>query len=594
MTRLSAGLNKVLLLLLTLALLSCAASAAGTGTLHVINATGVAKDDTATVSVVLTNDYNPKMGSLGLKIYYNSAVATAVSADSPVGFTLPVDLSSPITVGGATVTGVSNGDPIIVNITFQSMKNDGSATDIGLYVQSARDIAIPPASLTVSVVNGTFTTRDEVAPVIDITTTTSVSPTFNIAGTITDVGGMETAQATLANATNTVPFDLNLAGSVPDYTFDHQVTWPIDDSVTLTVTATDAAGNTNTATQTINVVDVGFSQPEPTNCSYIKDQPPVIRVFTQQMNKSTVTMTLTGPDTISLDVTFPPGSNYATNTTPPALVNGTWTVIATGNDTSDNPYTYPWTFTLDRVPPTITAFNITDSDGDGYTEAGETLNFSWTVAGADVVHLMDNDTQTIFFNSTAASGLDSVNISVGNRNMVFAAFDNAGNAAYEPFHLYNDYMIWMNSKKMGEISGIDTTYTATKDISRTAVSSITLYGCNVTLPTLNQLKRTVTNVGQVTSDTYVTVDVNADRTLSGSETYPNVWVLDPNTDLDFLVKVPNVHNATLVLAEANESYIADLIAGGSGGMHSVNYTELIKTSPMQATSPRPSATPIIR
>jgi hypothetical protein len=189
---------------------------------------------------------------------------------------------------------------------------------------------------------------------------------------------------------------------------------------------------------------------------------------------------------------------------------------------------------------------------------------------------MDVNSREVLWSSDDASGSDTIQIDDGNRDLAFRAYDRAGNYDSRAFHLYYDYMIWVNSTKVGEVSGLDTTYTAVKDVSRTAVSSITLYGCTVTLPTLNQLQKNVTNVGWVTPDTYVVVDKNANKTISGSETYQNAWVLDPNTDLDFLVKVPHVHNATLVLGEANESYIDELIRGGRGGMHSVNYTELIK------------------
>jgi len=578
MTRLTTGLNKALLLLLTLALLSCAASAAGTGTLHVINATGVAKDDTATVSLVLTNDYNPKLASLGLKIYYDSAVATAVGAKSPTGFTLPLNLSSPITVGGATTDGVENGDPIIVNVTFQSMKNDGSATDIGLYVQSARDLSLPPAPLTVSVINGTFKTKDEVAPVITLTTPVTVSSTFNIAGTITDVGGMGTAQATLKNATHTVPVALQLSGSAPAYTFSEQVTWPIEDGVTLTVTATDAAENTGTATQVINVVDVGFSKPEPTG--YINAKPAEARVFMSQMNKGTVVMILGSATYRPIYLVTDTSTDYAKGTMPPVLPDGAYWVNASGIDNFGDARYLNWTFTLDTFAPVINSFTIADSDGDGYIEAGETLTLNWNVASDpsfDRVALVDVAKGDELWSSTNLTGTAAIPpIDDGNRDLAFRAYDKAGNHDSRAFHLYYNYMIWVNSTKMGEFSGIDTTYTAIKDISRTTISSITLYGCTVTLPTLDTLVRNVTNVGQVTNDTYVTVDNDANRTLTGSETYRKAWLLDPGVSLDFLVTVPHARNATLVLAEANETYIADLIKGGKGGMDSVNYTDLIR------------------
>ncbi|WP_317064518.1 PEGA domain-containing protein [Methanoculleus caldifontis] len=480
---------------------------------------------------------------------------------------------------GATGTGYSNTAPFwVANVTFEAVKNDGSSTPVGVVLITLDDTNGDDLISSTTVMNGTFTTKDEVPPAITLTTPVTVSSTFNIAGTITDVGGMGTAQATLANATHTVPFALTLSGSAPGYTFSEQVTWPIEDGVTLTVTATDAAGNAAAPrSQVINVVNVGFSQPAPTG--YINAVPAQAQAFMSQMDKTSVGMILGsatyGPIPLVVDTT----TDYARGTVPPALPDGDYWVNASGTDNFGDERYLNWTFTLDTTAPVINSFTITDSDGDGYIEAGETLTLTWDVSADpnfDRVALVDVATGQELWTSGSLSGTTTTTILDGNRDLAFRAYDRAGNFGSRGFHLYYDYMVWVNSTRMGEVSGIDTTYTAVKDISRTAVSSITLYGCTVTLPTLDSLVRTVTGVGQVTPDTYVTVDANANRTLSGSETYGNVWVLDPGVDLDFLVQVPHAHKATLVLAEANESYIADLIHGGRGGMHSVNYTELIK------------------
>lgn len=67
-------------------------------------------------------------------------------------------------------------------------------------------------------------------------------------------------------------------------------------------------------------------------------------------------------------------------------------------------------------------------------------------------------------------GIEKVVIDVGNRDLEFRAYDLACNYAKREFHLYNNYMVWVNSTKMGDVSGLDTTYTAAKDISRTGVA----------------------------------------------------------------------------------------------------------------------------
>lgn len=571
-----------IILPLFIALCVGTASAAGSGTLAATDALQIRGGEDGHVFIFLNGSYDPAVGGLELSVFYNESIAEATTfvrnPEAGSGVT-PRDLSSGFSPQLANDVGIPT-ETWLWDITFRARVNDGSVMTVGLVPSVVSSVNLPPDDyLSVTAVhNATFSTKDEVLPVINITTPVTVSPTFNIAGTIYDVGGMGTAQATLKNTTHAaVTYDLTLNGLAPTCTFSEQVTWPIEDGVTLTVTATDDAGNTNTSSQVINVVDVGFSNPEPTG--YINATPAQAQAFMSQIDKTEpITMYLGsatyGPTRLTLDTT----TDYAKGDLPNDLVDGEYWVNVSGTDNFGDERCLNWTFTLDATAPVINSFTITDSDGDGYIEAEEDLTLTWVATDRYFknVTLMDVNSREVLWSSDDASGSDTIQIDDGNRDLAFRAYDRAGNYDSRAFHLYYDYMIWVNSTKVGEVSGLDTTYTAVKDVSRTAVSSITLYGCTVTLPTLNQLQKNVTNVGWVTPDTYVVVDKNANKTISGSETYQNAWVLDPNTDLDFLVKVPHVHNATLVLGEANESYIDELIRGGRGGMHSVNYTELIK------------------
>ena len=226
----------------------------------------------------------------------------------------------------------------------------------------------------------------------------------------------------------------------------------------------------------------------------------------------------------------------------------------------------------------ITSFTIADTDGDGYIESGEQLNFNWNVAGADVVRIMDNTTQQAFFTSTDAAGSGSVTIPVGNREMVFAAFDNAGNAAYVPFHLYYNYMAWVNSTRMGTVSGIDMNLTALRQIDLPAQGSVTFYNAReAPLPPFGTIVRSVTHVGQVTNDTFVAVDTTANRTYTGAQTYDNLWTYNPASVLDFSVQAPNIEGANLLVLEVNESYLARMIDEGRAASN-VNYNDLFKKS----------------
>ncbi|WP_220680884.1 PKD domain-containing protein [Methanofollis formosanus] len=461
---------------------------------------------------------------------------------------------------------------------MKALKNDGSSSEIGLVMREVTAVGGSDITDSFTVVNGTFSTLDEVAPNITFATPQTVSSTFNVAGTIADVGGMGTATAYLVNATENVTVELPLTQTAPDtWTFDSGVTWPVYEPVTIKVSATDAAGNSDMESKMVEVSEIGFSKEEPSG--YINAQPDKIRVFTTQMNKSTVTLTLTSPESVDipLNVTF--DGNYAQNTSVPPLVDGTWGVTARGEDNTEigGVYILEWSFALDREPPVINSFSITDTDGDGYLEAGEVLNFNWDVSGAGAVHLMDNKTHEVFFVSTDLTGTNSTTIDVGNRNMVFAAFDEAGNAAYVPFHLYYNYMAWINSTRIGTVSGIDTNLSAVRQLDLTAQGSVVFYNAReAPCVPIGTVKRSVAGVGQVTNDTYVKVDNTANATYSGADTYDCVWTYNPCSDLDFLVGAPCIDAANLVILEANESYIAQLAHEGKAARDTIDYNNLIQ------------------
>ena len=583
-------IHLILLILVGLLTITPIASAAtGTGQLYVTNAPGIEKGDTATVDIYLQNTFDPKIGTYEILMYFDNKVAKIIDIQTVNAMEAnPSYGDNCAFVGGFAARGYNNGDLLLATVTLEALLDDGSFSDLEMEVVLLKTVVVnsKTESLTVSIQNGTFTTVDKVKPIIDVTTKSPVSSTFNIAGTITDVGGMGTAQATLKNVTDTVIVPLTLPASGPIYSFNEQVTWPAGGSVDLTIDATDAAGNHNsTAPLSLKVVGVGFSDFEPADGSHIKAIPEYIRAFMTEINPSSVKMYL-GSAALSKSIDLKPdtATGYAKSTESLGdLADGIYwvNVSGTGTDSVGGEWFGNWTFTLDTIEPEITTFDIADSDGDGYIEAGEELSLSWgvTESNFDRVALVDVATGEELWSNTAQSG-DNVKvppIKVGNRDLEFRAYDEAGNYDSRAFHLYNNYMIWVNSTKVGEVSGIDTTYTAVKDLSRIDVSSIILHNaCTVTLPRMSILERTVTNLGWVTSDTYVTADNTIDNDLKGDETYQNAWVYDPGRVFDFTVKVPNTQKAVLVLAEANEPYIADLIEGGRSGIRSVDYMDLIE------------------
>lgn len=580
----------ILPFLLALCVVTTGAAASG-GTLVATDALGVKGGENAHVFIFLNGSYDPAVKALQLKVHYDESVAevTNFSLNEDLSNVFGTDeLNNPrsgfklaLASGKRIPTGTWLWD---ITFTVKPEKNDGSRMEVGLELEKigvSDDISYMSYT---TVQNGTFTTEDKVLPVITLDTKGRVPSTFDVAGTIHEAGEIKSAQATLKNSTHAaVVYDLlPLGGSAPDYTFNRQVTWPVENDVTLTVTAIDAAGNEGKNTTTpISVVAAGFSDPIPAPESYINEIPESASVLITEM-LGPVTMCL-GNATYEKDLGATIEGSCAKGTLPRDLADGEYWVEVSGTDNYGNSQSLNWTFTLDTKAPKIDTFTITDSDGDGdgYIEAGETLTLNWAVSDSDPsfarVALVDAATGKELWQDIRTTGTATTTINVGNRDLEFRAYDKAGNYAKRAFHLYNNYMIWVNSTKMGKVSGIDTTYTAAKDLSRTGVSSITLHnGRDVPFPTLDQLQKYVTNVGQVTNDTYVTVDKNANITVSGSDTYRNAWVYEPGTVLDFTVKVPNTQKAVLVLAEANESYIADLIKGGKGSMRSVDYMELVK------------------
>ena len=571
------------------------AVAAPAGSVQAGDALNVPYGENESVEFSLSHNFtSPGVGGVTVRIYYDpnvtepastSPASTATWKNSAVVGTADIKFYSGY-ISAALISLDPTGagfpqDCWLLRIPMKSLKNDGSSSEIGLRTREATATDLSDITDSFSVVNGTFSTLDEVAPVINITTSATVSQTFNVAGTITDVGGMGTAIAYLDNGTANVTVPLTLAPiSANTWSFNTPTTWPVE-VVTLKVSATDLVGNTGSANKLVDVKEVGFSNPEPTG--FINAQPALIRVFTQQMNKSTVAMTLSGPATIPLDVTFPVGSDYATNTTPPALADGIWTVTATGNDISGNPYSWPWPFTLDTVPPVINAFTVTDTDGDGYVEAGETLTLTWNVDAAEPnfanVSLVDTATGDVIWTDDALSRSTTKTIDVGNRNLEFRAYDRAGNYDSRSFHLYYNYMAWVNSTRMGTVSGIDMNLTAMRQLDLTAQGTVTFYNAReAPLPPFGTIVRSVTHVGQVTADTFVAVDNTANRTYTGAQTYDKLWTYNPSSVLDFSVQAPNINGANLLILEANETYVARMLDEGKAASKTVNYNDLFKKS----------------
>jgi len=559
-----------------------AVSAAGTGQLNVTSAQGIELGQSENVSIYLSNTYDPKLGNGQFYVYFDPTVVdlVAVHPDPAKGVysTIHADY---VDIGFFNAGGYSNGDVYFADLEFESLKNDGSSSSLGIVGLYFNDINGDPVA-NPTIVNGTFTTKDEVAPVVTITTATNVGKSFQIAGSITDVGGMGTANATLSNGTYTssvYPLALTDVGNGV-YTYDVAATWDVfEDGVTITVNAEDLAGNSAAPKlKVINVKDIGFSNPSPEG--YITAAPANASVFMSQIDAMTVVMIL-GDGTTTTNLAVTTVGNYAFGALP-VLGDGQYWVNATGKDTISGDDQYlNWTYTLDTSAPTL-AVTITDSDGDGYIEANEDLTFTWAVTSPGVsgfknVSIIDTATAEVLWSNTNQASMDVEEFLTGNRDLSFRAYDNAGNYAAHDFHLYNNYVAWVNTTKIGTISGLDTEFTAMVPMDLTATSMVELFnGRSISAPDIGTVTRQVENVGQVTSDTYVTVDTHANTTYDGTDTYQTLWVYEPADIIDFRITAPDITRANIVMMEANESYLNELIDSGSSS--NINYTQLVKSS----------------
>ncbi|MFA7169054.1 MAG: hypothetical protein WC096_09150, partial [Sphaerochaetaceae bacterium] len=220
------AIHLALLILVGLLTITPAASAAtGTGTLYVTNASDVERGSTATVSIYLKNNFEPKIGAYEILMYFDNEVVKPKEIQ-PFNATdvNPFYEDKCSYIGGYLKDGYDNGDLLLATVTLESQTDDGRSSELRMEVDKLVTVIVGSKTepLTVSIQNGIFTTEDKVLPVITLDTKGRVPSTFDVAGTIHEAGEIKSAQATLKNSTHAaVVYDLlPLGGSAPDYTFN--------------------------------------------------------------------------------------------------------------------------------------------------------------------------------------------------------------------------------------------------------------------------------------------------------------------------------------------------------------------------------------
>jgi len=416
-------------------------------------------------------------------------------------------------------------------------------------------------------VNGTFTTLDEVPPTITITSPAegaTVPQDVTVNATITDVGGVDssTISVSVGGVAITSPTITPIAGG---YSVSGTRTGvPTGDS-TVVVSASDTSGNSASASRSITVAESGITFDPNLDGTFTNATQPVIsaryvavtgvRMFLDGINV-TANTTTPSPGVIRLDYTL-----YG------PLADGVHTVVVNGTSTiAPSEVNATETFTKDTVPPVVVVTGISDSDGDGYPEANEALTIAYTVTDANAEQVwIGSASSTTFPSGTLVYGPAQGN-TLGNRNVTLTAVDKAGNSATSSsFHIYNNYLAYINESSMGTFAGLDLTRTAAYNVFTSEVArAITISGGagQMNLPTLGTLQKRVTAGSGVVVDNRANNDIPAGTFPTGAP----YFVAPSGGTLNFAINVPNIDNATIIIGMANSSFVDQVLRGGSSSV----------------------------
>ena len=475
-------------------------------------------------------------GLIGIAVYGSDGVAAA-----------PVNAQSPVSIGSFVV---------------ESMFNDGSQTPLELVLTTVTDYdgSKITGEFAGGVKNGSFSTLDETPPTITIDyprDTATVSQDIMVNATITDVGGVNPDSIKVYVGNTAVNFTKKLIPQGCIINATHTVQ-NLGQHV-ICVEASDKSGRSNNSSITVDVQLSGITITYPTaNDQFINNSRPAISASFVEVDNTTVRMFLDGKDvTGNCTIDEQLGTitlGYGTD----CLDDKKYEVVVSGTSSlTHSPVSSNASFVIDTKPPTVTITKIIDGDGDGYKEAGEYLYVYYT---ADDANLGD-----VWFdygcNTTGEkNGFLVANITAGNKEEVAYAVDRAGNVGNStPVHIYNNNLVYFNDSSLGSFAGLDLTKTALYDVFSTA-RAFTLYGPDawMTAPKIGELNKTITNGSNVIIDCRKNEPIRAGSLPSSIGIYTT-----PSGTLDFAVKVPNVTNATLMIARANSTLIDQLIKNPS-------------------------------
>jgi len=446
-----------------------------------------------------------------------------------------------------------------------ALKNDGSSTTLNLTIDNIEESAVAVYNYTT--VNGTFTTLDEVPPTITITSPAegaTVPQDVTVTATITDVGGVDsfTISVSVGGVAITSPTIIPIAGG---YSVSGTRMNVPPGSSTVVVSASDTSGNPASATRNITVAESGITFDPNLHGTFTNATQPVISA--RYVAVIGVRMFLDGINVTANTTTPSSGVIRLNYTLYGPLADGLHTVVVNGTSTIDSSeVSATETFTKDTVPPVVVVTGISDSDGDGYPEANEDLTIAYSVTDATPERVwIGSASNTTFPSGTLVYGSAQGN-TLGNRNVTLTAVDKAGNSnTSSPFHLYNNYLAYINESSAGTFAGLDLTRTAAYNVFTSEVArAITITGGagQMNLPTLGTLQKRVTAGSGVVVDNRANNDIPAGTFPTGAP----YFVAPSGGTLNFAINVPNIDNATIIIGLANSSFVDQVLRGGSSSV----------------------------
>lgn len=564
---------KVCLCILVFALAVSVASAPGIMTLAVENVT-VAYNEAGGLNVSIMN-YNRT--DLVSSFLVNLTFDPAVMNVTDVEFNVTGAPQSEIGANWVSLTAAPAGLEIpeganytLATIIATAKKNDGSSGNVNIttsVVSFQNSGGNPTGVLSLPVINGTFTTLDEVPPTINfdvIEGATIAGPEIAVNTTLYDLSGINESSIDVkindSSITNYTSIPINSTTTIVNIHPTISDLLPIDKKIA--VSARDNSSQHNLASKSVNVTVVksGFTIVYPEKDAIINETRPEIKVYYAEVNTSTIKMFLNGSqvsptiDGTNKTVTYKPNFD---------LPDKSHTVKVEGNSSIDSSHLeVEWNFTVDTKKPEILYFGVSDSDGDGdgFNECSESLSISWNVSDTNFDYIVVNDSTHSDTNYLSNSSINNWNSTYGNQEVTFKVVDEAGNSNETTFHVYNNYVAYITTSQSLSFGGIELNKMALMDLMNLGVSKIEFSGGReINAPTISSIKRTFIMGGELPLNMTVQLDGNANTTIT--DTYKSLTVYNPGTNLNFKITAPSVNKANVVLVQANSSRMDEFLEG---------------------------------